>query len=131
MKKILLIIGIAAFSPAFAQQKELFNIDTYLQKTYKAKKLPKALVIPTGKESSLIANQFYFQGPNLSHISSNGDKVYILGQDKMPCVVPDMSQFNMPNISNPTDYFKSLAFQQTLPGTIPNAVRPNRLILSK
>jgi len=32
----------------------------------------------------------------LSRILPNGNKLYLLAQDNMPCVVPDMSQFNMP-----------------------------------
>ena len=51
----------------------------------------------------------------LLYTLSNGNKVYSLPQDNMPCVVPDMSQYNtmamvtpeknqynMPNPANPT-----------------------------
>ena len=33
---------------------------------------------------------------NLVHITPNGTRVYALPQDHIPCLVPDMSQFNMP-----------------------------------
>ena len=32
----------------------------------------------------------------LSHVLPNGNKVYILPQDNMPCVVPDIRAYNMP-----------------------------------
>lgn len=32
----------------------------------------------------------------LSHVLPNGNKVYILPQDNMPCVVPDTRAYNMP-----------------------------------
>jgi hypothetical protein len=47
----------------------------------------------------------------------NGNKVIILPQDNMPCVVPDMKQFNMPLL------------KPEVPATMPNAaINRNKLI---
>lgn len=44
-------------------------------------------------------NSLTFLNPKakFSHSLPNGNKVYFLPLDNMPCIVPDMSQFNMPN----------------------------------
>lgn len=44
---------------------------------------------------------------------SNGTKVYSLPQDKMICLVPDLSKFNMPNTG------KRIEITGMPPGTIP------------
>jgi hypothetical protein len=47
----------------------------------------------------------------------NGNKVIILPQDNMPCMVPDMKQFNMP------------VLKVEVPNTMPNAaINRNKLI---
>lgn len=38
-----------------------------------------------------------FPSARYSHRSLNGASIYLLSPDNMPCVVPDMKQFNMPN----------------------------------
>lgn len=38
----------------------------------------------------------------LSHTLPNGNKVYALPQDNMPCVVPDISAGTMPTVKPPT-----------------------------
>ena len=52
----------------------------------------------------------------LSHTLPNGNKVYILPQDNMPCIVPDMQQFSMP------------VAKSELNGSMPNAVIPQQII---
>ena len=60
----------------------------------------------------------------LSHVLPNGNKVYILPQDNMPCIVPNMSYYNytmpiykgktlgrIPNVS---------PHEQIIPDTLPN-----------
>ena len=73
---------------------------------------------------------YYYSDPRakLSYTLHNGSKVYLLPQDNMPCIVPDMNQRNMPNISNPDEYFRSLALENQVPGKIPNAVTPYKII---
>jgi hypothetical protein len=131
MKKVFLLFGIAAFTSASAQQKDVFDIQKHLDKIVKDKKFPGAVTNPFSKSNFLLHHGALPQVQELLHVLSNGDNVYTLSQDNMPCVVPGMSQFNMPNISNPGEYFESLQFKQHLPGTIPNAVKPYRLIVSK
>jgi hypothetical protein len=124
MKKVFLFFGIASFSSASAQQKDVFDINRHIQEVLKNKN-------PSGTGVKTFINPLTESQPKLSYLLSNGDKLYILNQDNMPCVVPDISQFNMPNISNPDEYFESTLFRNHLPGSIPNAVKPDRLITSK
>ena len=114
-----------------AQQKDVFDIQRHLDKISKDKKLPGAVFIPFNKTRPFINCGFPLYSQEISHILPNGDKVYTLSQDNMPCIVPDMRQFNMPNSSDPDKYFESLIFRNDSPGAIPNAVRPYRLIVSK
>jgi hypothetical protein len=131
MKKIFLLFGIASFASASAQQKDVFDINRHIQEVLRNKNAP-GIGVKNFKTDRISINKFTQSQPNLSHILPNGDKVFILSQDNMPCVAPDMRQFtNMPNISNPNKYFESLPFRNHLPRTIPNAVLPYRLIVSK
>jgi hypothetical protein len=107
MKKILLIAGILVFSFASAQQKDLFDIQQHIQEKIKESKL-----------RSLVPKQpFLYPQSKLSHPYTlpNGNKVYTLPLDNMPCVEPDMSQFNMPNIAKSDKYL-----QRNMSGRIPN-----------
>ncbi len=132
MKKVFLLFGLAAFSSASAQQKDVFDIQKHLEKMVKEKKNSGTVTNPFQKNNFLLHHLSRPQVWELSHILSNGDKVYTLSQDNMPCVVPDMRHYtNMPNISNSNEYFETLLFRQHLPGSIPNAVRPYKLIVSK
>jgi hypothetical protein len=100
MKKIFLVTGIAAFSFASAQN----TTDTFWIKP---------LMSAPGTNSFQLPNTSPFNyTPRLHHLSpshrqgldrakllytlTNGGKVYALPQDNMPCLVPDLSQYNMP-----------------------------------
>ncbi len=48
-----------------------------------------------------------------SHTLPNGNKIYLLPQDNMPCVVPGMEEFNMPVVK-----------AEILPYNIPNPAYP-------
>ena len=130
MKRVFLLFGIAAFCSASAQQKIVFDINKHLQGLMNKKKNSSTVIKP------FKTNKFYNIGSHksilkLSHTLPNGDKVFTQSQYNMPCIIPDLRQFTaMPNISNPNVYFESLLSRQQLPGTIPNAVRPYRLIAS-
>lgn len=50
-----------------------------------------------GQSNANLSYTFPNPTAKLSHTLSNGNKVYLLPQDNMPCIVPNMSQFNMPN----------------------------------
>jgi hypothetical protein len=107
MKKILLIAGIISFSYAYSQNNDFFDIQKYLEKKSENEKkadfeklFPKLYFTPPGVPGNIEPFRFpnTFQSPSplgtLSHVLSNGNKVYLLPQDHMPCVVPDMSQYN-------------------------------------
>ena len=53
--------------------------------------------------------------------ANNGTRVYALPQDNMPCLVPDMSQFNMPVLGKGTQ----------ITGMPPGSLPPNEIIPKK
>ncbi|MBC7873626.1 MAG: hypothetical protein H7Y01_06510 [Ferruginibacter sp.] len=134
MKRIFLLFGIAAFSSASAQQNDLFDIQKHLQnkqaRDNKADEIYK-LQLPRFQKFNLytptVSNK-----PDLTYLLPNGDKVITLSQDNMPCVVPDMKMFQaMPNISYDGDSPYASLPRTKLPGRIPNAATPFRMIVSK
>jgi hypothetical protein len=131
MKKVFLLFGIAAFSPASAQQKNVFDINRHIQEVLRNKSSSGTIPKTFKTDKTFIAGLIHSQ-PKQSYTLPNGDKVHVLSGDNMPCVIPEMMQFTtMPNISNPNEYFETLFYKQYLPGSIPNAVKPYRLIASK
>ena len=131
MKKIFLLFGVVTFSFAIAQQKDVFDINRHIQGVLKNKSTSSTGQKTFKTDKTIIAGLTHSQ-PKQSYILPNGDKVNVLSGDNMPCVIPEMKQFTiMPNISNPNEYFETLFFRQHLPGNIPNAVKPYRLIASK
>jgi len=131
MKKIFLLFGFAAFCSASAQQKDVFDIQKHLDNMIKDKKIPGAIFKPLQKGDKFSDARFHHTFGQLSYSLSNGDKVYILSQDNMPCVVPGYKYVIMPNISDPDKYFVSPLFRNDTPGAIPNVVKPYRVIVSK
>lgn len=63
--------------------------------------------------SSMLGNNILFTLPNNS-------KVYLLPQDNMPCLVPDISRFNMPNI------LKGVKISGMPPGSLPQNIFPEK-----
>jgi len=131
MKRIILVFGIAAFSSASAQQKELFDIGQHIRKKQaEGKKLSekKNLVLPFHKSFPAV-NPYLIGRPPLSYTLPNGDKVIISTIDNMPCVQPDMKQFRvmpslqpdirqfrtMPNVSEEFIYFAGFIKAYQLP----------------
>ena len=116
MKKILFILGIVTFSLASAQDNENPGLKIIPPKS---KSVP--FLFPNGIDTLWFHNSDVLnQTPQLIPQSKllytlpNGNKVYSLPQDNMPCVVPDISQYNtmamvtpeknqynMPNAANP------------------------------
>ncbi|MEI9807486.1 MAG: hypothetical protein WDO16_06135 [Bacteroidota bacterium] len=92
MKKIFLLAGIASFSVAAAQNDQLPKVQAVPPKPKEnVSSVPKFYVI-TPKQQ-LIANA------KLLNTLPNGNKVYALPQDNMPCVVPNVVEFNMPVVT--------------------------------
>ena len=133
MKKIFLLFGVAAFSSATAQHNDLFDINKHIQKkrTEGKKAAEKKLLLSSIKPFQHY-NSYSTNKANLSYVLPNGDKVVILGQDNMPCVVPDMRQFqHMPNLANKEQFNFNYSPQKVLPFQIPNGSIPFRMIASK
>ena len=135
MSKIFLLFGIAAFSSASAQQQDLFDIQKHIQKKQAEDKkaADKIKLVPPPLASFEFYIPYTTNIPGLSYTLPNGDKVVILGQDNMPCIVPDMNQFQtMPNIiwgiKNSHCY---LLPPVRKPGQIPNGALPFKMIVSK
>ena len=135
MKKIFLVFGIVAFSSAAAQQNNVFNVESYLQKKTdnKNEKIEK---------NSYLSSEGCFGGPLVQKaipnylpgfLLPNGDRIKDMAPllYNMPCVRPDMRQFRtMPNpgLGILPSYFSS----GPLPGQIPNGAFPyKKYIVSK
>ena len=71
-----------------------------------------------GQSNADLSNPFLNPTAKLSHTLGNGNKVYLLPQDNMPCMVPNMTQFNMPNAG------RNLRANGMPPGISP----PNKII---
>jgi hypothetical protein len=130
MKKIFLIFGMAAFCSASAQQKGVFDINRHLKGLLDKKNTRATVIMPPEINMNFIgpANQPAYK---LLYSLPNGDKVYVSNWDNMPCVIPGTIPFIMPNVSSPNEYFWSPLFKNNVPGTIPNAVKPYKLIASE
>ena len=101
MKKIFLVLGLTGIcSTAFSQQEDFFNVQKHLQN--KAKQDKKAGNMPVVRYLTLsLQKTVTFSKPVFSHFLPNGDIVYFLPVDNMPCVSPDMTRYRaMPNADN-------------------------------
>ena len=105
MKKILFVIAIACFSSASAQSTDTFWVKPILPPN-------KNLSLNNSPKAYMVTPQQLIDNSKLLHALTNGNKVYALPLDNMPCIVPDMLQYNMPGLK--TD----------IPFTIPNPAYP-------
>ena len=85
-------------------------------------------ILPLDKGMSMDSLQTIMQKINeqqrlgtLAYTQPNGTRVYTLPNDHMPCLVPDMSQFNMPVMG------KEIKITGMPPGSLP----PNEVIPKK
>lgn len=95
MKNILLLLGIAGFYTATAQQKDVFDINEYLLKDKPGVNLREKAILKPGLTFNISNNK----KPEDSYLLPNGDKVVALPQDRMPCVVPSLKEYTRTNIS--------------------------------
>ncbi len=109
MKMLFCIAALLSLNFAFGQRNDFFDANEYLKK--KNNKKGKAIFDPFVRERTGWCGN---PRPNQTIQGLlNSNKIVTLPQDNMPCVVPDMNQFNMPVINTPmTDY------------TIPNPAVP-------
>ncbi|MET0395077.1 MAG: hypothetical protein ABW019_18165, partial [Chitinophagaceae bacterium] len=102
MKKITLIIGLLGCYAASAQESDFFNDQLKLRR--QKEKQPYTYQLPAPQDNPAIAPPALFQhepgviapGRFLLQLP-NGNKVYALSQDNMPCIVPEMNRQVMPN----------------------------------
>jgi hypothetical protein len=87
----------------------------------------KPILLP--KDKKFIPNYYNINSSNqssplgkLTHTLPNGNKVYALPQDHMPCIIPNMGQFTMPNTFKHEKRYPSLL--NKVPGNIPNSAIP-------
>ena len=110
---------------ASAQQNNFLNIPQYLQKkaTDKAVSKPLAFFKPFFQNFAESHPQEMIIG-KFSHTLPNGDKVYTLSQDNMPCITTDLYKFDISNGFKENKVSSPFIFYYNKPGSIPNAVNP-------
>ena len=122
MKKVFLLFGIAAFSAATAQQKDLFDIQKHIENNQSKKNNAaekQKITLPYFKNLQP-AFPFAVNQHNLSYRLSNGD-VVVYGNGTMPCIKADINQFQtMPNIAFNNQFSFNFFPAKILPGQIPN-----------
>jgi hypothetical protein len=121
MKRIFLILAVSGYYAASAQQKDILDIQQYLEK--KNKKLQtdfkKYLAPPVSFTAS---GTFILPKADKSYLLPNGDKV-VYGNGTMPVVTTDLDQFQvMPNMKKDNE-LHLLPFPR-LPEMIPNYIYP-------
>lgn len=131
MKKIFLLIGVAAFTSAAAQQKDVFDIQQHLQKkktdaneAIKQKNLLLPFLQPKpGSETALPKS-------GDTYILSNGD-IVIYGNGSMPWIKPDMRQFQIMPDAAKSELISGLLSPGNKFGQIPNGAIPYRRFFIK
>jgi hypothetical protein len=104
MKQVFLIAVVLSFSAVVAQTPD--NIQDWLKK-FKPK-------------SSVLKSPLPFTSAEVYFALPKGNRMYALPQDNMPCIVPDMHQFNMPVAKGKTVF----PLSPSSPGAIPNPALP-------
>ena len=130
MKKILLIAGVTGFITATAQEPGFFDIQKHLEKKSKNSfrpllRKPTQMFPSTPKLSESLKPD---RLATLSHSLPNGNPVYLLPQDNMPCIVPDMNQFNMLSEKKINPYLNPFSENNHVPDRIPNLIIPFKII---
>jgi hypothetical protein len=133
MKKLLVIAGLATFSLASAQQNDFFDIQKHLQKKLAEEKSQKMKdrFIPSNPQNPIIHLSQDLPQAKLSQTLPNGNKVYVLPLDNMPCIVSDKDQYadNMLQAPKKFELFDKLQRNnRQQPGAIPNPAYPWKII---
>ncbi len=111
MKYLLLIPVFLCCHSLSAQNNDFFNPDNRFKRPKDLNKL-----IPVKPLQGISADQAI-----LSHVLPGGNKFYLLPQDNMPCIVPNMDQWNnMPNAAPRIPYTVHHGLPGDQPGLIPN-----------
>ncbi len=130
MKYLLIINFLAVSGIASAQHDDLYYFKKQLEKQkQKNPSLPAQSQSPSllpDQKSNLVLQE------KQDYVLSDGNKVTILAQDNMPCIKPDMSQFNMPNAGTPEMLKRKPAIPNPGYREVPNpdlAFAPNKRII--
>jgi hypothetical protein len=122
MKKLLLMAGIITSGAAFAQKDNDNNITLFRfrqQENIDSFRIKLENLAPIPQENLVSSLQGKY-----SHSLPNGNGVYLLPQDNMPCIVPGQQHSTMPNIAGPKDRI----IPPPQPGHIPNPGRKWKII---
>jgi hypothetical protein len=136
MKKLPLLLTLTCFTIAdSAQQKDFFDVQKYLQKkTKESKSAPKPFVFskPSFQNFQSLQQQGMISESKLSHALANGDKVYTLLQDNMPCVTTEINRFDISNAYKEHKISSPFTAYDNLPFSMPNgSVVPYKIFLPK
>ena len=115
-------------------KKDFCDIQKYLQKKSKeSKPASKPLLILKSSFQNFVTpgSQPMISGSEFSHSLPNGDKVYILLQDNMPCITSKINRFDISNVFDEKEITSPVNYNKNLPGIIPNAMTPKKIILSE
>jgi hypothetical protein len=122
MKRLFLLFGIAAYTSASGQQKDIFDIQKHLQKK-KAEAYKKNIGKPI-----LLSLSVPLPPQNFSYKLPNGD-VVSYGNGRIPCIKTDLRKFStMPNKEYTCTPYQLTSPLLKQPGQIPNVL--NRHILN-
>ncbi len=120
MKKVFLLLGIAGFSSLSAQQKDIFDINSYLKKKNADTIKLSYKNIPVSGFKKLVQLKPNNTLLNFNFLLSNGNKVYSSPAYNMPIVIPDMQSFTiMPNLKTVQDT-NYISHNKKEAGKIPN-----------
>ena len=135
MKKLPLLLALSCLTlGASAQQKDFFDVQKYLQKKSKEKTpVAKPLVHfePSLQNFQTSLPQLMISQNKLSHILANGDKVYLLLQDNMPCITTEINRFDIGNVYKEHTITTPFTVYNNLPGSMPNVSVPYRVFISR
>lgn len=116
MKKILLIASIFSFGFAAAQEPYVIDADKFLQNHKQVSPFKQ----DANPDLQTLLKDYYSRMKSVAqpkfYTLPNGNRVYTLPQDNMPCIVSYSGNYNMPNPA-PHD----------LPRVMPNPAIPFRL----
>jgi hypothetical protein len=123
MKYLLVIAGMLSVGTVIAQNP---NITQDRLKKFKSNvPVLKAPLLKPFISSDPYSVQKAFASTDAYVVLANGNKMYRLSQDNMPCIVPDIMQYSMPNLAdkkiNPQFYFDPYGIPNP---ALPNATKP-------
>jgi hypothetical protein len=132
MKKLFFVIAIATFSFASAQDKQTFWVKPLPLKP----NLKTDSLAPLPYNRNIVHNpQSLIEQSKLLHSLPNGNKVYALPLDNMPCIVPDISHYSMPVVKPDINHFNmpnpAIPPKNKIQGMTPEKLKELREFLNK